>query len=268
MTRTLLEIPPSSVAVAALLTAGVVQVGWAQDAQFDEANLFAELNDTDGDLGFHALIDGEPWRRLSISDPNGRQILLVRPQRRLARQGLTELFFESAEPDLDELSPEEFFDRFPRGSYRISGRTIEGDELDSTATFSHRMPAPPDNVTVSGVDLETDCEANTPEVGEPVVVRWDPVTTSHLTIGTPNDRPILIDRYQLVVEREEPKLLIFDLELPGDPDALPDDLAAYEVTVPPEFIALGEEFKYEIVVRAANGNQTAIESCFAVPQID
>ena len=27
---------------------------------FDEASLFFELNNTDGDLGIHALIDGEP----------------------------------------------------------------------------------------------------------------------------------------------------------------------------------------------------------------
>ena len=263
MTRALPGIPAWAVAMAALLSATVAQVGWAQDAEFDEADVFAELNDTDGDLGLHALIDGEAWRRLSITDPNGRQILLVRAQRRLARQGLTELFFESDEPAFDELSPEEFFNRFPRGEYQISGRTLEGDELESTALFSHRMPAPPDNVTVSGVELEEDCDANTPEVGGPVVIRWDPVTTSHPTIGVPNDQPIRIERYQLVVEREEPALLIYNIELPGDPADLPDDLTAYEVTVPPEFIALGEEFKYEILVRANNGNQTAIESCFA-----
>ena len=41
------------------------------------------------------------------------------------------------------------------------------------------------------------------------------------------------------------------------------------MTVPREFLALGEpgdEFKFEILVREASGNQTAIESCFRVTE--
>jgi hypothetical protein len=33
--------------------------GWAND-EFDEAEIFFELNNTDGDLGIHALIDACP----------------------------------------------------------------------------------------------------------------------------------------------------------------------------------------------------------------
>ena len=76
----------------------------------------------------------------------------------LAQQGLTELFFESAEPRFDELSPEEFFERFAEGRYTITGRTIEGDTLEGSARFSHRMPAPVGNVAVSGVPLAEDCD--------------------------------------------------------------------------------------------------------------
>ena len=120
------------------------------------------------------------------------------------------------------------------------------------------MPAPVDNAAVSGVALAEDCEqADPPTVSEPVVISWDPVTTSHPEIGNPTSAPIRIERYQLVVEREEPSLLVYSVDLPGD-------LPAYEITVPPEFIALGTEFKYEILVRARNGNQTALESCFAL----
>ena len=135
----------SSVAATALLLGGATAAR-GQAIPLDEAQVLAELNDTDGDLGFHALIDGEAWDRLAIRDPNGRQILSVRPTRSLARQGMTELFFESAEPEFDELSPEEFFERFPAGRYTISGRTLEGDALAGTARFSHRMPAPVGNV--------------------------------------------------------------------------------------------------------------------------
>jgi hypothetical protein len=259
MTRAMHGILVSSAAATALLLGGATPAS-GQAIPLDEGDVFAELNDTDGDLGFHALIDAEAWDRLSIRAPDRREILAVRPDRSLAQQGLTELFFESAEPEFDELSPEEFFERFPEGLYTITGRTIEGDPLEDTAKFSHRMPAPAGNVAVSGVALveNLDCdEEEAPAVGEPVVISWDPVTRSHPEIGNPTDAPIRIERYQVVVEREEPALLVYSVDLPGD-------LQAYAVTVPAEFIALGEEFKYEILARARNGNQTALESCFAV----
>ena len=58
------------IAATVLALAPLAPAGWAQgELPFGEANLFFELNDTDGDLGIHALIDGEPWRRLEIEDP-------------------------------------------------------------------------------------------------------------------------------------------------------------------------------------------------------
>jgi hypothetical protein len=260
MTRAAHGLLVSSVAVGALLLGAAPPAsGNGASIPLDEAEILAELNDTDGDLGFHALLDGEAWDRLILKDPNGRQVLSVRPGRSLAEQGLTELFFESDEPAFEELSPAEFFERFPEGRYTISGRTLEGDRLAGTAKFSHRMPAPVGNVLVSGVPLAEDCEGEDPPVvGEPVVISWDPVTTAHPEIGNPTaPAPIVIERYQVVVEREEPTLLVHSIDLPGD-------LSAYEITVPAEFIALGTEFKYEIVVRARNDNQTALESCFAL----
>jgi hypothetical protein len=248
----------SAVAATALVAGGAASA-LGQAIPLDEAEILAELNATDGDLGFQALIDADAWDRLTVRDPDGRQILSVRPNRSLAEQGMTELFFESDEPAFDELTPAEFFARFPAGRYAISGRTLEGDALAGTARFSHRMPAPTGGVLVSGVPLAEDCEGeDPPAVGEPVVISWDPVTTAHPEIGSPNaPAPIAIERYQLVVEREEPALLVHSVDLPGD-------LPSYEVTVPAEFIALGEEFKYEIIARARNNNQTAVESCFVV----
>ena len=67
-------------------------------------------------------------------------------------------------------------------------------------------------------------------------------------IGNPTAARIKVARYEVVVEREEPTLLVYSIELPGD-------LPAYQVTVPPEFIALGEEFKYEILVRAGTATR-------------
>ena len=117
---------------------------------FDEAFLYLELNDTDGDLGIHGKIDGGPWKKVKIEDPNERTILKVRANGRLRRQGMTELFFESAEPCFptdaeceDPLDPDDFFARFPEGEYEIEGKSLDGEELENEVWLSHIIPAAP-----------------------------------------------------------------------------------------------------------------------------
>ena len=82
---------------------------------FTEAEIFFELNDTDGDLGIHASIDGGPWTSLEIEGPHERRLLDIVSRGRLRAQGMTQLFFESAEPSFDELAPEDFSSSIPRG---------------------------------------------------------------------------------------------------------------------------------------------------------
>ncbi|TET94388.1 MAG: hypothetical protein E3J26_04640, partial [Candidatus Zixiibacteriota bacterium] len=106
MTRDMRMLPVFLVAAVALILGTAAPNCWANDENeipFDEASIFFELNDTDGDLGIHALIDGEPWKYLKIEDPREREMLNIRVKGRLRRQGLTEIFFESAEPPGDEL---------------------------------------------------------------------------------------------------------------------------------------------------------------------
>lgn len=225
---------------------------------FSEAVVLAELNNTDGDLGFHASIDGDAWRLLEIEDPGGRVILRIRGRSRLRLQGLTQLFFESAEPNFDEFTPEEFFARFPEGDYEVSGISTEGDELESVAEFTHLLAAPADGITVSSVPVDpdlVDCdEGPVPLVSEPVVISWDPITQSHPEIGRTGE-PVEIAIYQLVVERLEPTALIYSVDLPQTQTTL---------EIPSDFTALGEAFKFEILAREISGNQTAIESCFEI----
>ncbi len=238
---------------------------------FADANIFFELNNTDGDLGIHALIDGDPWKTLEIEDTKEREILDVRLRGRLRRQGLTEFFFESAEPPFTILKPEEFFKRFPPGDYEIEGKTIEGDELESIATVTHLMPAPADGVTLNGV---ADGPPNGPEIAKErcddtnlaydpvevapnadgtVTIAWDEVMTSHPTIGAPNSSTdIEINNYQVVVEVEDTVLSVI----------LPPEETS--ITVPAEVVAAGDAFKYEILTREESYNQTAMESCFVL----
>ena len=251
-----------SVAVAVLVLATISPV-WAGDGDdddddgevipFDVANVFFELNDTDGDLGIHALIDGEPWKRLEIEGPPGSEQLLIRLRRALRRQGLTELFFESAEPTFDELDPERFFRRFPEGEYEVEGMSIEGDELASTSIVTHLIPAPVGNLAVNSMAVSEDCDLDPgPGVSDPITVSWDPTTLSHPDLGRTNE-PIDVDGYQAVVEQEETEVKI-TIDLPAD---------VTSVDLPSGLLSPGE-VKVEVLVREASGNQTATESCFEV----
>jgi hypothetical protein len=244
--------------VAALALGVVVAVPavWAEgegdETPFDEASIFFELNDTDGDLGIHSLVDGDAWASLEMRDPDDQYMLKARVKGRLGRQGLTELFFESAEPTFDELPPKKFFFRFPEGEYEIAGTTLEGEELESTVEVTHLLPAPPANVRVSGQEAAENCDVvPLPVVSEPVIISWNLVTMSHPELGRTNE-PIEVARYEVVVEQDD-----FTLNVTLPPNAT-------TFTVPADFIALGDEFKFEIVVREEGGNQTALESCFEV----
>jgi hypothetical protein len=75
-------------------------------SEFEESHVFFELNNTDNDLGIHAMVDGGPWTSLEIVTPEERLLMTVRAAGPLWHQQVTELFFESEEPPFDELSPQ------------------------------------------------------------------------------------------------------------------------------------------------------------------
>ena len=236
-----------------------------EEIEWEEAYVFFELNNTDGDLGIHAKIDGDAWKRLAIEDTNERRILGVNVRGRLRRQGLTEIFFESAEPPFDELAPETFFKRFPEGIYEVEGVSLDGLEIESEAEVTHAMPAPP-VPTVNGVPAAMECDDEEPEYDAPVieadnyVIAWDPVTMTHPSLGDPQNAPgLVVVNYEVVVEAEfetadgDEFTSVFSVILPPDVTAM---------TIPEEFLEQSDSFKYEVLVREESWNQTAIESCF------
>jgi hypothetical protein len=264
-----------AVVIGAAMAAAAAQVSVSQDngdgddedeLEFEEARLFFELNDTDGDLGIHGLVDGEAWKSLEIEGPEGpdEQVLMsVWIRNALRRQGLTEFFFESEEPGFDELTPQQFFRRFPQGLYEIEGITLDGLELEGEVRLSHTMAGPPDTITVNGQPQAPNCDAEElPEVSGPVTIDWSPVTKSHPTIGNPN-RDVTVVQYQFVgeIEREDrvPEEIVFSVDLPR---------FVTRFTLPEEFtrLSLDGEVKYEIITKLWNGNQTGVESCFEIEQ--
>lgn len=236
--------------------------GEEEEEEFDVAELFFELNDTDGDLGIHALIDGEAWRKMRIRPDDGKRLLDVKVRGSLARQGLTEIFFESAEPTFDELAPEAFFARFPAGEYEVQGVTLDYRLLESDTELTHVIPAPPGNVTINGLDLapdeEGECEEDElPEISNPVVIEWDAVTTSHPELGV-SGAELEVLRYRMVAEfeDEDENVFVTNVDMAHD-----DATARYRVTLPAEFLVDGTEGKFEILVREQSFNQTAVETC-------
>ena len=267
------------VAISAALALAATQVSLGQDngddddedeeeLEFEEAGLFFELNDTDGDLGLQGFVDGEAWKSLEIAGPESENeedeepvLMSIWLRNALRRQGLTEFSFESEEPGFDELTPAQFFRRFPPGIYEIEGTTLEGDEVEAEIKLSHVMAAPPRNITVNGKPQAPNCDSEElPEVSGPVTINWAPVTQSHPTIGRPNV-DVTVQQYQFVgeVEREDrvPEEIVFSVDLPR---------SVTQFTLPTEFtsLSLDGEVKYEIITQLTNGNLTAVESCFEI----
>jgi hypothetical protein len=240
----------------------------SEEIPFDEAELFFELNNTDGDLGIHSAVDGGPWKKLEMEGPNGSELLDITVRSRLRRQGLTQLFYESAEPTFDELEPGVFFARFPEGEYEIEGIDLDGEELESIAELTHRMPAQPEP-TVNGVPHDTDCDADPPVVvaGPPamsITIEWPEVDSCHPGLGSPQGAcDIEIHNYEVVVEAD---ILDADGEehFVKTSTILPPWETSY--VVPDEFILLSDEWKFEILVREDSFNQTAVESCFELAE--
>ena len=259
-------------------TAGAHEPWWNDDDDeleipFEEAHVFFELNHTDGDLGIHSLIDGGPWAWIEIEDPYERRVLSVRASGRLRRQGLTEIFFESAEPTFDELAPRRFFRRFPEGTYEVSGYALDGSELESEVELTHAMPAPP-VAYVNGLPMALQCDDeedgyDATETSAPVVISWDPVTLSHpdadgAGAAVQPPVPVSIYNYEVVVEAET--------EIDGE-----EFVSVLSVILPPEithlaipdgFLEQTDTFKYEVLAREESYNQTAVESCFELPDED
>ena len=88
---------PVVIGAAAVAMTAQVSMGQGdgdeEELEFDEAQLYFELNDTDGDLGIHGKVDGDAWKSLEIEDPRERTLMNVLIRSSLRRQGMTEIFF-------------------------------------------------------------------------------------------------------------------------------------------------------------------------------
>jgi Fibronectin type III domain len=220
---------------AAALALAVPAVAAAQaPLRFTDAELFIEINATDGDAGLQMSLGGREWERLRLIDPRRRTILDVRAGGSLDGWGLTDMGFESAEPSFDRTPFRRFRQRFPEGRYRFvatapNGRRVVGsDRLTHVVPDGPRVLAPAENAVVDP---------------SAVVVRWDPVTTPSA---------IRIVRYQVIVTPEDTG------------GSVRVDLAptATSAAIPAGVLTRNAEYAVEVIARASNGNQTITEVGF------
>jgi hypothetical protein len=226
-------------ALAVLALGGAAAAGGRPEAnpvRLADATLIVEVNATDGDAGLQIFLDGEPWKAMQVTAPNGKTIVDVGTRGRLQGYGLTELFSESSEPPFSEFPLARFKQLFPEGRYTFTGETIEGRKLIGAARLSHDIPAGPRI-------LEPARGARLGRQG--VVARWAPVAE-----GSGVD----IVGYRAIVTREDP-LRVLNVDLPA---------TATRTAIPAEFLEPGTTYKLEVQAIERSGNQTLTEIAFKV----
>lgn len=239
---------PVAMAVAGLAGLGLAASSKAgltnlkQTLEFEDSRIYIEYNATDNDLGFHVLLDGEDWQALRIYNPDGKLIFRVIGRGAYQNLGMTELFFEGAEPELADVPLDELLELFPEGEYEFAGITVDGDELEGEGTLSHAVPAGPD---VSDSD-----DVVVP--GNPLVIRWNHVTQKATDPegGIFPNRPIDVVAYQVIVHS-------FQVTLPATGGSM-------SLALPQEFVDALEdgEHEFEVLAIDASGNQTLTSDTF------
>ena len=240
-----------SAGIAIVAAGSVATAGGAPRASsvvpLKEAKLNIEHNATDRDTGFQGFVDSEGWRRLEVRGPNG-QVLELEGRGALAKLGVTELFFETVEPENADVPIAEMLAKLPEGHYTVAGPGQENGEstgrTSGRAWLTHDIPAGPRLVFPTR-------GATVPVRG--VVMRWRPVTR------TITGARVRIVAYQLIVEQDtEPHPhMIGKLGL-----SIYVPASVTSIAVPDGFLQPRTEYQWEVLAIEHSGNQTLSSSSF------
>lgn len=212
-----------------------------------EAKLIIEHNAKDEDTGFQGFIDSEGWSKITVTGPSGK-ILTFKGEGKFRKLGLTELFFETVEPENKDVPISDMLKFLPEGEYTFKGTTMEVGESKGitigTAIFTHNIPegpvllTPAENATVPLEDL---------------VVSWSPVNK------TIYGSPVNIISYQLIIEKDEvPNKNMIGKR--GLSMYLPASIT--KITIPKEFLEPETDYDWEVLAIEESGNQALMSSSF------
>jgi len=222
--------------------------GEGNEIPFSAAKLLIEHNATDEDTGFQGFLDGEPWEHVDLVGPRGIQ-LTIEPRRGLNGLGLTELFFETNEPENAEIPIEDVLAILPAGEYEWEGWSIEGVRMEGNATLTHAIPA--------GPEITSPLEGATVDPNN-LTITWNAVPQ------TIDESDVEIVGYQLIVEKD---LAALGLEPPRHGFSKPVfsvhvPAPTTSVTVSRQFLEPGTPYKFEVLALEESGNQTLSSSAF------
>jgi len=201
--------------------------------QLEIASIHWEYNATANDLGVHVSLDGEDWKQLEITNPDNKVIFTVKGGGPYRQLGMTELFFEGAEPALDEFPLQDLLDLFPEGEYEFEGTTVDNTIIEGSSFFTHAIPDGPHVSATVGA-------------GHSIRISWTAVSAP--PPGFP-DEPIHVVSYQVLV----PETL--DVIVPS---------TVLSLTLPAEYAAALQPgvHPFEVLAIDASGNQTTSEGSF------
>ena len=206
--------------------------------ELGQAKLFFEHNSTDQDTGVHGAFDTSSFAELCVYNPSGRQILAVKPQRKLLKLTMGGIFFESREPPNAEVSLNSLMTDFPEGLYTIRGVSIDGTGLSGAATLTHDIPAAP--IIVFPEDEAVVAPRN-------LRIKWKAVTRSL------SGSALKPKGYEVIITkdvRDDPNGFsrpTFDVHV------LPSRTS---LDVPNQFLEPSTPYELEILVLEKSGNQT------------
>jgi hypothetical protein len=217
-----------------------------------EAKLNIEHNAKDQDTGFQGSIDSEGWNRITLTGPDGKNVLEFKATGMLGKLGLTELFFETVEPANADVPIVEVLKTLPEGKYMFTGSAIEaGEKKGKTigiAWLTHDIPegpillSPAEDAVVSIEDL---------------LVSWSPIDK------TIEGSDVDIISYQLIIEKDEiphPNMIGkrgLSMYLPA---------SVTQITIPKEFLEPGTDYKWEVLAIEESGNQSLMSSQFSTEE--
>jgi len=250
----------AAISAAAILGVALVsnsqQLAMANNGKEDEiplaeSKLIIEHNAKDKDTGFQGFIDSEEgWKRIVVTDPDGNKVLDFQPKGDLGKLGLTELFFESTEPENADVPINDLLKTMPEGDYTFRGFTADSAEdqgtLIGTATFSHDIPKAP-----AILSPEEDDEL---PPGDDLPVSWSSVDKN----VDGSDANIIA--YQLTVEKDQdpdPHMIGtfgFTMNLPP---------SVTEITIPSQVFEPGSDYDLEVLAIEENGNQSINSTSFS-----
>ena len=206
-----------------------------------ECKALIEINATDGDIGFHFLMDGDDLIKSEVRNPDGFKIFEAIAKKELREQFMTETFVESAEPPCwidpdgdpedseDVVTLEEFLELWTPGSYEFVGKGQEGEMVSGITELTFHIPAAPDLTSGTfgfdgsviswgaGVDLGNCATAE----------ELDDLVTDGVLPQHPVAVPVA--EWEVVFEADIPGNLKYSVRVPGGIDPM-------EVSVPQEFL--------------------------------